>query len=78
MTAEEFFLSLPGEYRDRALANLVPRHKGKERGCLASALITGFSWDESPEGGGFWSDMHEACRGDLDTIDFTKLPPIPK
>lgn len=57
-TVEEWFLHLPPGYNGRALSNLVVEKKQKVVCSISKAIMTGFTWDSTPEGGDFWRAVH--------------------
>ena len=78
MTILEHLLALPGEYRDRAIANFNPIYGDQEVDNLYQAIMDAFTWGNTPEGCDFWHTIYNiACVGDDEEMDFTRLPPIP-
>lgn len=62
----EHFATLKQPYRDQAILNCAnhslknkeePRFAHKSP-TLAAALMNGFSWSESPQGGTYWNKVH--------------------
>lgn len=79
MTIVEYYLALPREYRDRAIANCNEKNKNKEVPSLSEAIRLGFSWSASPENSDFWLRTYEELDGQAeDCMNFDDLPPIPK
>ena len=75
-TAEDAFLALPPGYNGRAIANASKGvHFGKTKyESLSTAIISAFSWDETPEGGDFWVRVYSFYTN-IDTKQ--PLPPLP-
>ena len=73
-TAREWFAELPQPTREKALANtdkisLLLKYKS-----LDLALLVSFDWSESPEGGAFWSNVHDEALGESDAPTGKPLP----
>lgn len=86
MKIEEHLLKLPGEYRDRAIANMhvyAKRNKmdlnEQRAGNLASAIDYGFCWSQTPEKGSFWARLNELLYDDEDAPieDYPAIPDVP-
>lgn len=73
-TAEEWLEELPDGYRELALINMQDKNASFKRETLADGLHCAFTWSESPEGFGFWSNVyyfyHHAYKN-------SQLPPLP-
>ena len=70
-TAVNHFKSLYRADREAATRNALNDsfNPTREYNSLAAALACAFSWHDSPEGGGYWKDVHEALEdGTYDVI----------
>ena len=86
LTIEQHLLALPGEYRDRALANLYKADSKRKHlkaatettTSVAYAVYLGFTWCETPEGSSFWSKMNNILDyDDYKVEDFPEIPKVP-
>lgn len=70
-TIEGWLKTLPDGYRERALKNCARRER--DDACLdaATAVMSAFAWDESPEGVKFWLAVKNHLLGQ------GKLPKLP-
>ncbi len=62
---------LPDGYRERAFRNSLGSRHEWPAGSIAGALNLAFDWFPSPEGLGFWAEVHHSLLED------TSLPPLP-
>lgn len=77
LSIEEGLLGLPSAYRDLALANLakyrITRKEDKATDA-AVALFRSFTWQNTPEGYTFWSEVHcYMCNPEI-----CELPSLPE
>lgn len=63
-TIQEWFNELPSPIREKALANLKPNHASRIDANMASAIMYGLTWADTPEESTYWSVLHQCyCDG---------------
>lgn len=73
-TIKEWFEELEEPYRSQALFNHIKEHGGETDIVknLEDALYSGFSWNDSPEGHNYWSELTAVFRGVQREITLTE------
>ena len=58
-TAKEWFETLKEPYRTQAIDNTSDEYLGKEYEHLSDALLSSFSWIETPQKFYYWDELYE-------------------